>query len=60
MDRLEEVVRELRGFVAEREWEQIQMIREDFQTLTDESLESLKVLLTSLAAERREDLLKGL
>ena len=36
------------------------MIREDFQTLTDESLDSLKVLLTSLAAERREDLLKGL
>lgn len=45
---------------SNREWEQIQMIREDFQTLTDESLESLKVLLTSLAAERREDLLKGL
>ena len=45
---------------ADKEWEQIQAIREDFQTLTDESLESLKVLLTSLAAERREDLLKGL
>ena len=45
---------------AEREWEQIQAIREDFQSLTDESLESLRVLLTSLAAERREDLLKGL
>jgi len=45
---------------SEKDWEQIQFIREDFQTLTDESLESLKVLLTSLAAERREDLLKGL
>lgn len=42
---------------SEREWEQIQAIREDFQTLTDESLLSLKVLLTSLAAERREKLL---
>ncbi len=45
---------------ADREWEQIQAIRDDFQSLTDESLESLRVLLTSLAAERREDLLKGL
>jgi len=45
---------------ADREWEQIQAIREDFQSLTDESLESLRVLLTSVAAERREDLLKGL
>ena len=45
---------------GERAWEQIQAIREDFQSLTDESLESLRVLLTSLAAERREDLLKGL
>jgi hypothetical protein len=42
---------------ADREWEQIQAIREDFQTLTTESLDSLKVLLTSLAAEKREDLL---
>lgn len=38
----------------EREWEQIRAIREDFQTLTDESLESLRVLLTSLSAEHRE------
>jgi len=45
---------------SDREWEQIEAIRRDFQTLTDESLESLKLLLTSLAAERREDLLKGL
>jgi hypothetical protein len=45
---------------ADREWEQIQAIRQDFQTLTDESMESLRILLTSLAAERREDLLKGL
>jgi hypothetical protein len=42
---------------ADREWEQIQAIRQDFQTLTEESLDSLKVLLTSLAAEKREDLL---
>jgi len=42
---------------AEREWEQIQAVREDFQTLTDESLESLRVLLTSLASEKREHLL---
>ena len=45
---------------SEREWDQVQAIRQDFQTLTDESLESLKVLLTSLAAERREDVLGGL
>jgi hypothetical protein len=45
---------------ADREWDQIQAIREDFQTLTDESLESLKALLTSLAAERREDVLRRL
>jgi len=42
---------------AEREWAQVQAIREDFQTLTEESLDSLRVLLTSLAAERRDDLL---
>lgn len=45
---------------ADREWEQIQAIRQDFQTLTDESLESLRVLLTSLAAERREETLRKL
>ncbi len=43
---------------AEKEWRQIEAIRDDFQTLTDESLASLRVLLTSLAAERREDVLK--
>ena len=43
---------------AERDWEQIQFVREDFQTLTDESLQSLKVLLTSLAAEGRGDLIE--
>jgi len=42
---------------AEREWDQIQAVRQDFQTLTDESLESLRVLLTSLAADKREHLL---
>src|SRR5262249_4899324 len=45
---------------SEKEWEQIQAIRQDFQTLTDESLASLKVLLTSLSAERREDVLRRL
>lgn len=44
---------------AEREWAQIQAIREDFQTLTDESLASLRILLTSLAAERKEDAYAG-
>jgi len=43
---------------SEREWDQIEAIRDDFQTLTDESLESLRVLLTSLAAEKKEDVLK--
>jgi hypothetical protein len=43
---------------AEREWEQIDAIRQDFQTLTHESLGTLKVLLTSLAAERREDVIQ--
>ena len=42
---------------SEKEWEQIRFVREDFQTLTDESLESLRVLLTSLAAEGRGDLI---
>jgi hypothetical protein len=41
-----------------KDWEQIQFIREDFKTLTDESLESLRVLLTSLAAEGRGDLIE--
>jgi len=45
---------------AEREWDQIQAIRHDFQALTDESLESLRVLMTSLAAEKRETLLERL
>ena len=43
-----------------REWDQIQAIRQDFQMLTDESLESLRVLLTSLSAEKREHLLERL
>jgi len=42
---------------ADKEWEQIQFIREDFQTLTGESRASLRVLLTSLAAEGRGDLI---
>jgi len=39
---------------SEREWQQVRAIRDDFQTLTDESLEGLKQLLTSLAAERKD------
>jgi len=45
---------------TEREWEQVQAIRQDFKTLTDESLSSLRILLTSLGAERREDVLHRL
>lgn len=44
----------------DREWEQIQAIREDFQTLTDESMESLRALLTSLAVQDRDALLERL
>jgi hypothetical protein len=44
---------------AEREWAQIEAIRDDLETLTDESLASLKVLLASLGAERRDDQLPG-
>jgi hypothetical protein len=43
-----------------REWEQVRAIRQDFQTLTQESLSSLRILLTSLGAERREDVLRRL
>lgn len=43
---------------AEQDWEQIDAIRHDFETLSDESLVSLKVLLTSLAAEGREDVFR--
>jgi hypothetical protein len=43
---------------ADREWGQIEAIREDFQTLTDESLESLRVLLTAIGVEDRQDLLR--
>jgi hypothetical protein len=45
---------------ADREWEQIQAIREDFQTLTNESMDSLRVLLTSLATQDRDALLERL
>lgn len=41
---------------SEREWDQIEALREDLQTLTDESLVSLRALLTSLSAEKREHL----
>jgi hypothetical protein len=43
---------------TEREWEQIEATREDFQSLTDESLESLRLLLSSLESEKRAELLK--
>jgi hypothetical protein len=36
---------------SEKEWDQIRAIREDIETLTDESLQSLRVLLTSLAVD---------
>jgi hypothetical protein len=45
---------------AEREWQQIKAIRHDIEALTDESLESLRVLLTSLAAEQKDSLLDEL
>ena len=35
----------------DRDWEQVQTIRDDLQTLTDESLQTLRALLTTLAAE---------
>ena len=43
---------------AAREWDQIEAIRSDFQTLTDESLDTLRVLLTAMASEDRQDLLR--
>jgi hypothetical protein len=43
---------------SEREWEQIQAIRQDFQSLTDESLESLRVLISSLEVEKKGEVLK--
>lgn len=45
---------------TQRDWEQVQAIRQDFQVLTDESLASLRILLASLGAERREDVLRRL
>ena len=45
---------------SEREWEQVRAIREDFQTLTDDSLESLRALLASLAAEGKDDIAQRL
>jgi len=43
---------------TKREWDQIEAIRSDFQTLTDESLDSLRILLTAMAREDRQDLLR--
>ena len=42
------------GREADREWDQIAAIREDFGALTAESLESLKALLVSMASERKD------
>jgi hypothetical protein len=42
---------------ADREWEQVDAVRQDFDTLTRDSLDTLRVLMTSLAAERRDDVL---
>jgi hypothetical protein len=42
---------------AEREWEQVDAVRQDFDTLTRDSLDTLRVLLTSLAADRRDEVL---
>ena len=42
---------------AEREWEQVDAIRQDFDTLTRDSLDTLKILFSSLAAEKRDDVL---
>jgi hypothetical protein len=39
---------------AEREWDQIAALRQDFGALTAESLESLKALLVSMAGERKD------
>lgn len=39
---------------SDREWDQIAAIRGDLGTLTDESLESLKALLVSMATERKD------
>ena len=45
---------------AAKEWEQVDAIRQDFDTLTRDSLDTLRVLLTSLAAEKRDDVLEQL
>ena len=39
---------------VDREWDQIDAIRGDLATLTNESLESLKALLVSMARERKD------
>lgn len=43
---------------AEQEWEQIDRIQSDLHTLSAESLRSFRTLLTSLTAERKEDVLE--
>jgi hypothetical protein len=45
---------------ADKEWDQIEAIRADFQTLTDESLDSLRILLTAMARDDRQDLLRDI
>lgn len=45
---------------AERDWQQIEAVRADLRVLADESLESLRVLLVSLGAERRDEVVARL
>ncbi len=45
---------------AEREWDQVDAVRQDFDTLTRDSLDTLRVLLTSLGLEQREQVLRKL
>jgi hypothetical protein len=45
---------------AEREWDQVDAVRQDFDTLTRDSLDTLHVLLTSLGEEQREQVIRKL
>jgi hypothetical protein len=45
---------------SEKEWDQVDAVRQDYDTLTRDSLDTLRVLMTSLAAEKREDVLRHL
>ena len=45
---------------AEREWDQVDAVRQDFDTLTRDSLDTLRVLLTSIGEEQREQVIRKL